>query len=164
MRICVDKKNHWNSIWLWARSHMASLYTWGSVTTLHDLGGCVGTAAAFRHFPLGSQSFTVTALGSCVRSGPYVNILLQIQFWVWVPGTPLVESHSIIAHEKCYVGGIQVEYTKIGSPTSVLHTVWIAISHGGELNPVKPAKGSVYKGVKEREQQANWKAPQVAPA
>jgi hypothetical protein len=26
---------HWNSIWLRARSH----YTWGSVTTLHDLGG-----------------------------------------------------------------------------------------------------------------------------
>ena len=30
---------HWNSIWLRARSHMTSHYTWGSVTTLHDFGG-----------------------------------------------------------------------------------------------------------------------------
>ena len=29
----------WNSIWLRARSHMTSHYTWGSVTTLHDFGG-----------------------------------------------------------------------------------------------------------------------------
>ena len=33
---------HWNSIWLRARSHMTSHYTWGSVTTLHDFGGVVG--------------------------------------------------------------------------------------------------------------------------
>jgi hypothetical protein len=33
---------HWNSIWLKARSHMASHYTWGSVTVLHDLGGVLG--------------------------------------------------------------------------------------------------------------------------
>jgi hypothetical protein len=31
---------HWNSIWLRARSHMTSHYTWQSVTTLHDFG-CV---------------------------------------------------------------------------------------------------------------------------
>ena len=30
---------HWNSIWLRARSHMTSHYTWGFVTTLHDFGG-----------------------------------------------------------------------------------------------------------------------------
>jgi hypothetical protein len=35
-------KIHWNSIWLSARSHMASHTTWGSVTTLHDLGGVLG--------------------------------------------------------------------------------------------------------------------------
>ena len=29
----------WNSIWLRARSHMASHCTWGSMTTLHDFGG-----------------------------------------------------------------------------------------------------------------------------
>jgi hypothetical protein len=28
---------HWNSIWLRVRSHMTSHYTWGPVTTLHDL-------------------------------------------------------------------------------------------------------------------------------
>ena len=32
----------WNSIWLSARSHMASHYTWRSVTTLHDFGGVLG--------------------------------------------------------------------------------------------------------------------------
>ena len=33
---------HWNSIWLRARSHMTSHYTWGPVTTLHDFGGVLG--------------------------------------------------------------------------------------------------------------------------
>ena len=33
---------HWNSIWLRARSHMTSHYTWGFVTTLHDFGGVLG--------------------------------------------------------------------------------------------------------------------------
>jgi hypothetical protein len=33
---------HWNSIWLRARSHTASHYTWGSMTTLHDLRGVLG--------------------------------------------------------------------------------------------------------------------------
>jgi hypothetical protein len=55
---------HRNSIWLRACSHMASHYTQGSVTTLHDFGGCLG--AAFGYFLLGSHNFMVTALGSCV--------------------------------------------------------------------------------------------------
>ena len=33
---------HQNSLWLRARSHMASQYTWGSMTTLHDVGGVLG--------------------------------------------------------------------------------------------------------------------------
>ena len=33
---------HWNSIWLRAWLHMASHYTWGPVTTVHDLGGVLG--------------------------------------------------------------------------------------------------------------------------
>ena len=33
---------HWNSIWLRARSHMTSHYIWGSVTTLHNVGGVLG--------------------------------------------------------------------------------------------------------------------------
>ena len=56
---------HWNSIWLRVRSHMTSHYTWGSVTTLHDFGWCLGTA--FGHFVLGCHYFMVTALGSCVK-------------------------------------------------------------------------------------------------
>ena len=35
-------ENHWNSIRLRAQSHMTSHYTWGSVTTLHDVGGVSG--------------------------------------------------------------------------------------------------------------------------
>ena len=56
---------HWNSIWLRAWSHMTSHYTWGSVTTPTWCWRCVGTA--FGHFLLGSHSFMVTALGSCVK-------------------------------------------------------------------------------------------------
>ena len=44
---------------------MTSHYTWGSVTTLHDLGGVLGWA--FRDFLLGSHNFMVTALSSCVK-------------------------------------------------------------------------------------------------
>ena len=33
---------HWNSIWLRARPHMNSHYTWEHVTTLHDFGSVVG--------------------------------------------------------------------------------------------------------------------------
>ena len=32
----------WNNIWLRARSHMASHYTWGFVITVHDFGGVMG--------------------------------------------------------------------------------------------------------------------------
>ena len=35
-------KIHCNSIWLRARSNMTSHYTWGSMTTLHDIGGVLG--------------------------------------------------------------------------------------------------------------------------
>jgi hypothetical protein len=54
---------HWNSIWLRARWHMTSHYTWRSVTILHDFWRCIGTA--FGHFLLGSHNPMVTALGSC---------------------------------------------------------------------------------------------------
>ena len=36
------KEYHCNSIWLKNQSHMASRYTWGSVTTLQDFGGVLG--------------------------------------------------------------------------------------------------------------------------
>jgi hypothetical protein len=35
-------KIHWIIIWLRAQSHMASHYTWGPVTTLHDFGSVAG--------------------------------------------------------------------------------------------------------------------------
>jgi hypothetical protein len=35
-------KNHWNNIWLRARSHMTSHYTCGSLTTLPDFRGVLG--------------------------------------------------------------------------------------------------------------------------
>jgi hypothetical protein len=69
---------HWNSIWLWARSHMASHYTRGSVTALHDFGECVGTA--FGHFLLGSHNLTFTALGSCVKWPQLISILSVLPF------------------------------------------------------------------------------------
>jgi hypothetical protein len=53
---------HWNSIWLRARPHMASHYTWRSVTTLHDLGGVLGWPLD-TSFLLGSHKSMVTALG-----------------------------------------------------------------------------------------------------
>ena len=43
--VCEDlawMEIHWNSIWLRALSHMTSHYTWGHVTTLHDLGSVLG--------------------------------------------------------------------------------------------------------------------------
>ena len=56
-----------NSIWLRARSHMASHYTWGSVTTLHDLRGGLGRPLdTFFRAPTMSWS----RLLACVRSGP----------------------------------------------------------------------------------------------
>ena len=33
---------HWNGIWLRAQAHMASHYTWGSMTTQHDVGDVLG--------------------------------------------------------------------------------------------------------------------------
>jgi hypothetical protein len=42
---------HRNSIWLRARSHMASHNTWGTVTTWHDSGGDLGRA--LDHFLFG---------------------------------------------------------------------------------------------------------------
>ena len=61
---------HCNGIWLRAQSHMISHYTWGSMSTLHDVGGGLG-------WPLkpsfwGSHNFMVTAFGSCVKT-----------CWVW---------------------------------------------------------------------------------
>ena len=57
---------HWNSIWLRARPHMTSHYTWVSMTMLHGFGG-VFRQMVFGHFLLGSHSSMVTTLGLCVK-------------------------------------------------------------------------------------------------
>jgi hypothetical protein len=56
---------HRNSIWLKARSHITSHYTWGPVTTVHDVGSVLGRASDT--FLLGSHNVMVTALGSRVK-------------------------------------------------------------------------------------------------
>ena len=56
---------HWNSIWLKARSHMTSHYTWESMTTLHDYGGVLGRP--LDAFFWDSHNVMITALGSCVK-------------------------------------------------------------------------------------------------
>ena len=74
---------HWNSIWLRARSHMTSHYTWGSMTTLHDFGGVLGR-------PLDTFFWALTIpwsrLLARVWSGPQrpqprTPLLLLFYFW-----------------------------------------------------------------------------------
>ena len=65
---------HWNSIWLRARSHTTSHYTWESVTSLHDLGGVLGR-------PLDTLFWALTILWSrllaCVWSSLHQGINLK---------------------------------------------------------------------------------------
>jgi hypothetical protein len=68
-------KIHWNSIWLRTQSHMASHYSWGSMTTLHDGGGLLGRP--LDSFLLGSHNSMVTALSSCVKWPLHVVGLLS---------------------------------------------------------------------------------------
>ena len=81
---------HWSNIWLTARSHMTSHWTWGSVTTLHGSRGVLGR-------PLGtffwsSHNLTVTALASCVK-WPFISppnlCIFPYTGWarVWSPCT-----------------------------------------------------------------------------
>ena len=63
---------HWNSIWLRARSHMTSHYTWGSVTTLHDFGGVLGWP--FNTF-FWALTMSWSRLLALVWSGPNTSLL-----------------------------------------------------------------------------------------
>ena len=65
----------------WDRSHMTSHYTWGLVTTLHDVGGVLGQPLGT--FLWGSHNFMVTALGSCVK-------------WEWT----MLRDHCILCWRK----------------------------------------------------------------
>jgi hypothetical protein len=64
-------KIHWNSIWLRAQSHMASHYTCGSTTTLHDIGGVLGR-------PLDTFSWALTLLWS------------RAAVSIWSPGSTVI--------------------------------------------------------------------------
>ena len=72
---------HWNSIWLWAWSHMISHYTWGSVITLHDFGGVLGWPSDTFFWAL---TMSWSRLLARVWSGPkpplkHVEWVVQIQ-------------------------------------------------------------------------------------
>ena len=56
----------WNNIWLRARSHTSSRYTWESVITLHDFGSVLGRPLD-TFFQALSDNVMVTALRSCVK-------------------------------------------------------------------------------------------------
>ena len=85
---------YWNSIWLRARSHMASHYTWGSVTTLHDLEGVLGQ-------PLDNLCWALTIswsrLLALVWSGPLRPLLFiyfRVYFLPWcIILAPVVPRH-----------------------------------------------------------------------
>ena len=57
-------KNHWNSIWLSAQSHMISLYTWGFVTILHNSEGVLDGTFFW------ALTISWSRLLACVWSGP----------------------------------------------------------------------------------------------
>ena len=76
---------HWNSIWLRARSPMASHYTWRSVTTLHDFGGVLG-------WPWDTLFWALTMpwsrLLACMWSGPKIMRQMRVDairnwWWIW---------------------------------------------------------------------------------
>ena len=123
---------HWNSIWLRARSHMASHYTWGSMVTLHDFGGVLGRPLDTFFGAL--TIFMVTALDSCVkwplwtlRSWPIMlknllghceqsclsretwNYLYTMEDMVVVRSLPL----PLFPHRSKKIGGSDVSYVRV---------------------------------------------------
>ena len=84
-------KIHWNNIWLRARSHMTSHYTWGSITTLHDFEGVLGWSLHTFSF-LRALAIQWLRLLAHVWSGPKVEFpcrLLTHQTLVWIMTNPL---------------------------------------------------------------------------
>ena len=92
-------KIHWNSIWLRFRSHMASHYTWGFVTTLRDFEGALGRPLDTSL--LGSHNFMVTVLGLCVEwpSTKYLGsfgLVHVIFLWSRIPRGLVVGCHFLV--------------------------------------------------------------------
>ena len=69
---------HRNSIWLRARSHMASHYTWGSVTTLLNLEGVLRR-------PLDSFSWALPISWSRLLAHVWSGLECSLFYHVWGP-------------------------------------------------------------------------------
>jgi hypothetical protein len=71
---------HWNSIWSKVRSHMASHYTWGSVTTLlHDFGGVL-------RWPLDTFFWALTILTSQLLARVWSGLEYHLCCWTAASG------------------------------------------------------------------------------
>jgi hypothetical protein len=70
---------HWNSLWLRARSHMSSHYTWGYVTTLHDFGGVFGQPLDIFYWAL---TILWSRLLAHVWSGPKIGGLKWLLYLI----------------------------------------------------------------------------------
>jgi hypothetical protein len=85
MRTRMDR-NSLISIWLRARSHMTSHYTWGSVTTLHGFGGVLG-------WPLDTFFWGLiiswSHLFACMWSGPNSSHH-QVLFFMFEATSPII--------------------------------------------------------------------------
>ena len=68
----------WTSIWLRARSHMASHYTWGSVTTLLNLEGVLRR-------PLDSFSWALPISWSRLLAHVWSGLECSLFYHVWGP-------------------------------------------------------------------------------
>jgi hypothetical protein len=64
-------KTYWNSIWLRARSHMTSQYTWGSVTTPHEFGSALRRPW---HTFFWALTVSCSRLLARVWSDPYIHL------------------------------------------------------------------------------------------
>ena len=78
-------KPHRNSIWLRARSHMISHYTWGSLSTLHDFESVFGWRALDTFLWALTISWSRLVWGVKSRALHWVPIPMPMGFgWAWV--------------------------------------------------------------------------------
>jgi hypothetical protein len=84
------KESHWSSIWLRARSHIGSHYTWGVVTTLHDLGVCWDGGLWTLFFR--TLTISWSRLVACVWSGPRSHV-----YMAFIRGSSFFIAWSMVA-------------------------------------------------------------------
>ena len=102
---------HWYNIWLRARSHMASHYTWGSTTTLHDFGSVLRRSLDTFFWALTiSWSRLLACVWSCpwsrnkhinwksngTSSSPFQRKWLPSPTWSWQPRLQISNQWSSI--------------------------------------------------------------------